>query len=109
MSSFDYIWALLNPSDDYLPVKRRCQMLWDTYPLEQQRDIYRRIRDKQKERKFIDFNPLFAIQKNANPPRPKPQVLSYNDYYLRYGTTEERDGWKMANPTGQKVIYVKPA
>jgi hypothetical protein len=21
--------------------------------------------------------------------------------------TEPRDGWKMANPTGQKVVYVK--
>ena len=24
-----------------------------------------------------------------------------------FGTTEERDGWKQVNPTGQKVIYVK--
>ena len=28
-----------------------------------------------------------------------PQVMSYNDYYAKFGTTEERDGWKMANPT----------
>lgn len=53
MSTFDYIWALLQPSDDYLPVKRRCRTLWETYTLEQQRDIYRRIRDKQKENSLI--------------------------------------------------------
>ena len=35
------------------------------------------------------------------------QTMSYAQYYAKYGTTEERDGWKMANPTGQKVIYVK--
>ena len=38
---------------------------------------------------------------------PQREILSFNDYYAKYGTTEERDGWKMANPTGQKVIYVK--
>ncbi len=34
-------------------------------------------------------------------------MLSYAEYYKRFGTTKERDGWQMANPTGQKVIYVK--
>ena len=41
----------------------------------------------------------------ARPPRQ--QTLSYADYYARYHTTEPRDGWQMANPTGQKVIYVR--
>jgi hypothetical protein len=39
--------------------------------------------------------------------KPRTETLSYNDYYTRYGTTEERDGWKMENPTGNKVIYVR--
>ena len=46
-----------------------------------------------------------TIEDNAKPHRQ--QTLSFKDYYARYGTTEERDGWKMANPTGQQVIYVK--
>ena len=29
------------------------------------------------------------------------------DYYAKYGTTSETDGWHMENPTGNKVIYVK--
>ena len=33
--------------------------------------------------------------------------MSYDAYYGKYGTTEERDGWKMENPTGRQVIYVK--
>jgi len=40
-------------------------------------------------------------------PMPRRETLSFNDYYAKFGTTEERDGWKMENPTGQKVIYVK--
>ena len=39
--------------------------------------------------------------------------MIFNNYgrcsvsYARYHTTEPRDGWQMANPTGNKVIYVK--
>ena len=107
MTTFPHIWALLAPDEQYYPVKKRCQKLWDSFPVEQQRLIYKAIDTKKKERKFVDFNPLFAIQKNANPPRPKPQILSFNDYYARFGTTVEQGGWKMTNPTGNKVIYVK--
>ena len=35
------------------------------------------------------------------------RVLSYAEYYKRYGTTTPQDGWQMVNPTGQKVIYVR--
>ena len=56
---------------------------------------------------FVSENPYYAIYDNAYPPRKRQRVMSYADYYAKYGTTEERDGWKMANPTGQKVIYVK--
>lgn len=49
--------------------------------------------------------PLFALKRTYA--APKPQLLSYSEYYARYGTTEEKDGWKMENPTGQKVVYVK--
>ena len=34
-------------------------------------------------------------------------TLSYKQYYARYGTTMELDGWKMENPTGQQVVYIK--
>ena len=56
--------------------------------------------------KFVDYNPYFAIMKNSQLMSQR-QVLSYSDYYARFGTTEPRDGWHMENPTGNKVIYVK--
>ena len=49
-------------------------------------------------------NPYFFIQDFKIRP---VRTMSYADYYAKYGTTEERDGWKMVNPTGNKVIYVK--
>ena len=63
------------------------------------------IRTKLAQGRFVHYDPLRAIKENAHAMRQ--QTLSYAAYYKRYGTTEERDGWKMANPTGQKVIYVK--
>ena len=41
--------------------------------------------------------------------RPRTQTLSFNEYYKLYGTTAERDGWKMTNPTGNQIMYVRVA
>ena len=70
-----------------------------------QQRIYATIRTKLEQGKFVHYDPLRALEENARPPRQ--QTLSYADYYARYHTTEPRDGWQMANPTGQKVIYVR--
>ena len=106
MTSFDFLWQLFERHGVIERHKVEAAQLWDTFTLEQQRTIYRSIRDKIQAGKFVNYNPVLAIKENA--PKCKPtQILSYADYYAKYGTTEEKDGWKMANPTGQKVIYVK--
>lgn len=105
MSTFVHIWALLSPKTEYTNLIKSCKTLWDSLPIETQRTIYRTIRKKKSENIFVDYNPLLAIRHNM--PQAKTEVLSYAEYYARYGTTAEVDGWKMANPTGQKVIYVK--
>ena len=49
-------------------------------------------------------NPYFFIQDF----KPRQQTLSFAEYYAKYGTTEERDGWKRTFlPEQQKTIYVK--
>ena len=107
MISFEAIWTLLSPSENYRPVRRRCQTLWESFPPEKQQEIYCRIEKKKKERKFIDYNPLFAIQKNALPPRPRQEVLTYDAYYSRFGTTEEQGGWRRVFiEKERKTIYV---
>ena len=54
--------------------------------------------------RYPNRNPYFFIKDFQVKRR---QTLTYQQYYAKYGTTEERDGWKMENPTGNKVIYIK--
>ena len=108
MSTFNHIWSLLEPKIEYANLINKCKELWDSFPIEKQRIIYASIRRKKIEKKFIDYNPLFAIQNNATEPlKPRTQTLTFKEYYARFGTTAEQDGWHMTNPTGQQVIYVK--
>ena len=108
MSTFNFIWSLLEPKIEYANLINKCKELWDSFPIEKQRTIYATIRRKKIEKKFIDYNPLFAIQNNATEPlKPRTQTLTFKEYYARFGTTAEQDGWRMTNPTGQQVIYIK--
>ena len=102
---FEKFWKIHNPKPEYAHMQRYCRKIWDTLPPEKQELICQNICTKREKGQFVDFNPYYAIQKNGTPPRQ--QILSFNDYYARYGTTEPQDGWKMANPNGNKVIYVK--
>ena len=107
MKTFEEIWALLNPKTDYQQLRGKCRLLWNSFSEDKQETVYQRIEEKKNRKEFVDYNPLFAIQKNSNPAAEKKQILSFNDYYNLYGTTEPRDGWQQANPTGNKVIYIK--
>ena len=104
MRTFNEFWELLSPKVEYANRIRACFELWNTLPENRQDALYETIADKLSKGKFVDYNPLFAMKNNS---QPQQQILSYADYYARYGTTEERDGWHMANPTGNKVIYIK--
>ena len=107
MNSFDFLWQLVGThgsvAENY---KAELARIWDEYELEQQRVIYRTIRDKLRAGKFVHYNPVKAIRDNA--PKKKQQILSFDEYYNRYGTTEEKDGWKRKFlPEERKTIYVK--
>ena len=106
MTSFDYLWQMLDKHGVIERYKGDCFDLWNTFSLSQQRLIYRSIRDKIRAGKFVNYNPVKAVRDNI-PAQPMIQVLSFSDYYARFGTTEPRDGWQQANPTGNKVIYIK--
>ena len=106
MFTFEEFWIMHNPRPEYRHMRRFCEKIWNDLPPEKQEIIYRAIENKKAKNQFVDYNPYYAIQKNANPPRRTFQ-LSFADYYARYHTTEARDGWHIANPTGEKVIYEK--
>ena len=107
MKTIDDIWALLAPEGEYKRRRGACERLWQGYEPGRQEAIYARIEGKLARGEFVNENPYFAIEDNAKEIKKRKLVMSYADYYAKYGTTEERDGWHQANPTGNKVIYVK--
>ena len=100
--TFERYWTLFNPDKEFENRQEAARQEWNAHP-EKQESI---IAWLSKHGTYRGRNPFFFI-KDWQVKQPRQQVLTYNDYYARYGTTEERDGWKMANPTGQKVIFVK--
>ena len=84
-----------------------CEHLWSTYTPEQQQQIYDAISEKLRTGKFVSFRPNDAILDNA-PKAPKIQIISADEYYRRYGTQTNHDGWQRTFlPEQQKTIYVK--
>jgi len=109
MYSFYSIWALLKPQGEYKRRRDACERLWAGYPPEMQQRIFDTLSEAKRRGDRISPNPYFAIEDVALGEQRKPRMLtlSYADYYARYHTTEPCDGWRMVNPTGEKVIYVK--
>ena len=108
-TSFISMWALLKPQGEYKRRRRGCERLWDSYDEATRQHVYDTINQAQQQGIWINPNPYFAIEDIVLKMQHKPrqQTISYAEYYARYHTTEPRDGWQMANPTGNKVIYVK--
>ena len=81
-----------------------CLRLWETLDARQQEQIYYTIRDKLQAGKFVHYDPVKAIQENT----PKMQVITADEYYRRYGTQANLDGWVRKHiPEEQRTVYVK--
>ena len=106
MSSFDFLWRMLDEHGVIERYKGDCARLWDTFSLDQQRAIFAAIRSDIRTGKFVNYNPVKAVRDHA-PKAAPPMTLSFSEYYAKYGTTAETDGWHMENPTGNQVIYIK--
>ena len=105
MFTFNDLWELLHDHGATDKKKGDCARLWDSLTALQQQQLVTIIRSKLQQDKFVHYDPLRAMRENIR--QARKLVLSYAEYYAKYGTTLERDGWKMENPTGQRVIYVK--
>jgi len=102
-TDFETYWALFKPDEHFENRMDATRIEWDACAPDKQQAIIAWLR---KHGAYRGRNPYFFIQ-DFRVRQPKQQVLSYAAYYAKYGTTLERDGWKMENPTGQEVIYVK--
>lgn len=101
---FIHIWTLLNPQGEFKRRRGACERLWQGYSPAKQEAIFGIIKGKIQRGEFVNENPYFAIEDNT----PKRQILSYTEYYAKFGTTEEQGGWrKVFLPEQQKTIYVK--
>ena len=108
MLSFDSIWELVKNhggvADFYITDAAR---LWETYSEAEREHIYRAIQTKLATGKFVHYNPVKAFTENAPKP-PRQLVMSADEYYRRYGTQANHDGWvRTFLPEQQKTIYVK--
>ena len=106
MINFEQIWSLLYDHGATDKRKCDCAALWDRLTDDQRLQLYTTISRKIREDKFLHFDPLRAMRENIR--RSKREELSYQEYYQRYGTTEEKDGWRRVYlPERQTTIYVK--
>ena len=99
---FETYWTLMRPNLLFENRKEAARNEWDKYP-EKQKPI---IAWLQKRGAYPNRNPFFFIQ-DFKVQQVRQQTLTFREYYARFGTTLEQDGWRMTNPTGQQVIYVK--
>ena len=106
MITFEQIWAKLYEHGACANKEEGTRRFWATLTDEQREQVFSTISSKLEKGKFVQFDPIRAIKENM-PKVRKQQTLTYAEYYAKYGTTVEVDGWHMANPTGNKVIYVK--
>lgn len=101
---FEELIGLLNTRPIVPGKTTECLRLWDSLTERQQQQIYHTIQNKLQAGKFVHYDPVKAIQDNI----PKVQIISADEYYRRYGTQTNQDGWERTFlPEKQKTIYVK--
>ena len=97
---FETYWQLIGGDVKFSNRKAAAETAWSQHP-----EKHSAIIDwLQKHGRYPGRNPYFFI---LDFQLKRRQVMSFADYYARYHTTLETDGWHMENPTGNKVIYVK--
>ena len=98
---FEQYWRLIGGDVNFSDRKTAAEQAWSLCAPEKQQAILEWL---QKHGRYPGRNPYFFILDFQVKRR---KVMSFSDYYAKYGTTEEVDGWQQANPTGNKVIYIK--
>lgn len=98
---FNTYWTLIGGDTNFADRKAAAEKAWNLCAPEKQQAI---ITWLQNHGRYPGRNPYFFILDFQTKRR---QTLTFQQYYSKFGTTEERDGWHMENPTGNRVIYVK--
>ena len=100
---FNIFWTLFNPDATFTNRRDAAEQAWNDCP-EKHESIINWLRQHGN---YRGRNPYFFIMDWQNK-QTLHETLSYADYYARYGTTEEQDGWKRVYIAAeQKTVYVK--
>lgn len=87
--------------------RNECEDLWSTLTTEQQQKMCAAIQRKLDAGLFVHYDPAKAMRDNI-PKAPKIQIISSDEYYRRFGTQTNQNGWvRTFLPEQQKTIYVK--
>jgi len=97
---FNQFLTLFQPDEEFRSRLGAAQRLWEQSTTAKQSAIIAWLKTHGA---YKGRNPYFFILDF----KPQQMQMSFREYYAKYGTTLEQDGWKMANPTGQQVIYIK--
>ena len=100
MIDFNEFWNAFAPDDQFANRYYATRDLWDARsPTDQQAML-----DWLRSGKNHKPNPYFFVLDFAASKR----TMSFDDYYKRYGTTEEINGWKRVfKPEERTTVYVK--
>ena len=100
--SFENFWELFNPDPEFANRRAATSLEWNQCSDAKKEAIIKALTDGKPK---SGRNPYFYVQDFRVRTH---QTLSYADYYARYGTTEEVDGWKRKYLAEErKTIYVK--
>lgn len=104
---FNSFWDIVKNHGSVAQLHRlECEDLWSTFTETQQEAICRAIGNKMRTGRFVHYNPAIAMRENL--PKETRQVLSFDDYYALFGTTNPINGFqKVFLPEQQKTIYIK--
>ncbi|MBO5553211.1 MAG: hypothetical protein J5937_03300 [Paludibacteraceae bacterium] len=98
---FNHFLTLFQPDEQFKSRLGAAQQLWEQCSPTKQQAI---IAWLETHGRYPGRNPYFFILDF----KPQQMQLSYAAYYDRYGTTEERDGWKRQFlPEKHTTIYIK--
>ena len=104
---FNVIWQLLLQNGASPKKEEGTRRYWQNLSDDKQQAAFNNISRKLAAQDFVHYDPIRAIKENSWQ-APKPQTLSFNDYYAKFGTTEEQNGWRRVFiPNQQKTIYIK--
>ena len=104
MDEFQLFWDLFNPDSQYNNRKAATWLLFRSRSVEDQKAMIADIQENGAPKNRNPYFYVFDFHRRA----PRQQTMSFDDYYKKYGTTEETDGWKRVfKPEERRTIYVK--